>query len=157
MRRLAFLPALGLLSVAPALAQTSPPGWFASPQVTVGANLKELVFDWEAVPGAVNYRLLVKRTDSNREYFAPFGDRTRRTRIAIPLAVHQERWQTTRYIVMACNTAGCTRSAEPDGQTCLASHAQAHDGDAPAAIGRAFQRHRAVARPREHEHHASVC
>ncbi len=112
MRRLAFLPALGLLSVAPALAQTSPPVWSAPPQVTVGANLKELVFDWEAVPGAVNYRLLVKRTDSNREYFAPFGDRTRRTRIAIPLAVHQERWQTTRYIVMACNSAGCTRSAE---------------------------------------------
>ena len=94
-----------------ATAQTKPV-WPAPPQVTVGADLKELIFDWEPVPGAVIYRLLQKTTDNPREYFAPIGERLRRTRAAIPISVHQQLWNTTRYIVLACNLAGCTRSAE---------------------------------------------
>ena len=82
------------------------------PQVTVGANLKEMLFDWEPVPGAVIYRLLVKASDSPGTYYEPLGERTYRSRIAIPIAVHLQRWLTTRYIVLACNPAGCTRSDE---------------------------------------------
>src|SRR5689334_4828230 len=82
------------------------------PQVTVGASMKELIFDWEPVPGAVNYRLLVKTSDNPHVYYEPLGERTRRSTFAIPIAVHQQRWLTTRYIVMACNLAGCTRSDE---------------------------------------------
>ncbi len=82
------------------------------PQVTVGASMKELIFDWEPVPGAVNYRLLVKTSDNPHVYYEPLGERTRRSTFAIPIAVHQQRWLTTRYIVMACNPAGCTRSDE---------------------------------------------
>lgn len=96
-----------LLVASPLFAQTAPPD---KPQVTVGANLKELLFDWEPTPGAVLYRLLVKTTDNPREYYQPLGEQIRRTRVAIPIAVHQQRWLTTRYIVMACNLAGCTRS-----------------------------------------------
>ena len=94
-----------------ATAQTKPV-WPAPPQVTVGANMKELIFDWEPVPGAVIYRLLQKTTSDPREYFAPIGERLRRSRAAIPISVHQQLWNTTRYIVLACNLAGCTRSAE---------------------------------------------
>jgi hypothetical protein len=94
-------------------AQTSRPVWPSPPQVTVGANLKELVFDWEPVPGAVIYRVLRKSTDNPREYFAPIDEiRLRRTRAAIPISVHQQLWNTTRYIILACNLAGCSRSAE---------------------------------------------
>ncbi|HUQ08807.1 MAG TPA: FG-GAP repeat protein [Steroidobacteraceae bacterium] len=98
-----------LLVTSPLLAQGAPPD---KPQVTVGANLKELLFDWEPVPGAVLYRLLVKTSDNPRVYYQPLGERIRRTSVAIPIAVHQQRWLTTRYIVMACNPAGCTRSDE---------------------------------------------
>ncbi|HEU4780954.1 MAG TPA: hypothetical protein VFS58_13810 [Steroidobacteraceae bacterium] len=95
-----------------ALAQTTPPVWTTPPQVTVGANLKELVFDWEPVPGAVLYRILLKTTANPREYYAPIGERLRQTRAAVPISVYQQLWETTRYIVQACNPAGCTRSAE---------------------------------------------
>ena len=110
MRRYAqpVLSVLLLLLTSPLLAQEKPD----KPQVTVGANLKELRFDWEPVPGAVLYRLLVKTSDNPRVYYEPLGERTYRSQIAIPIAVHQQRWLTTRYIVLACNPAGCTRSDE---------------------------------------------
>jgi hypothetical protein len=110
MRRLAqpVLAVLLLLVTLPSLAQERPD----KPQVTVGANLKELMFDWEPVPGAVIYRLLVKTSDSPNVYYEPVGERTYRSRIAIPISVHLQRWLTTRYIVLACNQAGCTRSDE---------------------------------------------
>ena len=109
--KLAFFIALSAFSTH-AFAQTTRPVWPAPPQVTVGANLKELVFDWEPVPGAVVYRLLQKTTANPREYFAPITDRLRKTRAAIPISVHQQLWNTTRYVVLACNLAGCTRSDE---------------------------------------------
>jgi hypothetical protein len=81
------------------------------PQVTVSANLKELVFDWDPVPGAYTYWLLEKLND--RSYYTPIQNRIPRTRTstAVSLAVHQFNWWQTRYIVAACNSAGCTRSA----------------------------------------------
>ena len=94
-----------------AAAQTRPV-WGSPPQVTVGADLKELIFDWEPVPGAVIYRLLHKTTTNPYEYFTPISERLRRSRAAIPISVHQQAWNTTRYIVLACNLAGCSRSAE---------------------------------------------
>jgi trimeric autotransporter adhesin len=86
----------------------------AAPQVTVSANLKELVFDWEPVPGAYTYWLLEKLHD--RAYFTPIQERMprTRTRAALALAVHQFNWWQSRYIIAACNSAGCTRSAVID-------------------------------------------
>jgi hypothetical protein len=98
-----------LLATSLLFAQDTRPG---KPQVTVGANMKELRFDWEPVPDAVIYRLLVKTSDSPNVYYEPLGERTYRSQIAIPIAVHLQRWLTTRYIVLACNPAGCTRSDE---------------------------------------------
>jgi trimeric autotransporter adhesin len=111
MRTPVFFVWTGLLLSAPLLAQ-QPPGRPAAPQVTVGANLKELTFDWEPVEGAVVYRLLEKLTD--RSYYTAVGNRIPawRPRATHPIAVHLHNWNETRYAVQACNAAGCTRSAE---------------------------------------------
>jgi hypothetical protein len=93
-------------------AQTTRPVWPAPPQAWVSADLKQLVIDWEPAQGAVIYRILQKTTDHPREYFAPIGERLRETRVGLPISVHQQLWETTRYIVLACNLAGCSRSAE---------------------------------------------
>jgi hypothetical protein len=95
----------------PLHAQASPP---AAPSVTVGANLKELTFDWAPVPGAYTYWLLEKKNAT-----APFvriGQRIpgSRTRAAVFVAVHLHDWMNTRYAVAACNLAGCTLSAAID-------------------------------------------
>ncbi|MEO8017689.1 MAG: hypothetical protein ABI769_07735 [Pseudomonadota bacterium] len=99
---------LGTSAAADAQTSTRPP----APVLTVGANLKELVFNWDPVPGAVNYRLMTNTAAHG--YFEPLGDRipAARPRAAIPIAVHKQNWSTARYFVQACNPAGCTRSNE---------------------------------------------
>ena len=100
-----------LLVHLPANAQTSPP---AAPVVTAGANLKELTFDWDPVPGAYTYWLLERKESG--EPFTRIGVRIpgSRTQAAVFVAAHLIDWDTTRYAVTACNTAGCTRSAPID-------------------------------------------
>lgn len=100
-----------LLVHLPVHAQTSPP---AAPVVTAGANLKELIFDWDPVPGAHTYWLLERKNLG--EAFTRIGDRisSPRTRAAVFVAAHLFDWDSTRYAVAACNTAGCTRSTPID-------------------------------------------
>ena len=106
-----LLAGLLLLFHLPVHAQTSPP---AAPVVTAGANLKELTFDWDPVPGAYTYRLLERKNPG--EAFTRIGDRIpgSRTRAAVFVAAHLFDWDATRYAVAACNTAGCTRSTPID-------------------------------------------
>ncbi len=103
---------IGLLLTlsAGAHAQTTVPP--PAPVLTLGSNLKELIFDWEPVPGAAIYRLA--SNTGPRGYFEAIGDRlpASRTRAAVPVAVHTHEWWTRRYLVLACNPAGCTRSNE---------------------------------------------
>jgi hypothetical protein len=107
--------AIGLLWLASADPRTAnaqqPAAKPDAPVVTVGANLKELIFDWEPVEGAYTYWVLEKRNAS--EHYRQIGTRIPgpRPRAAVPIAVHQQQWLTTRYIIAACNLAGCTRSA----------------------------------------------
>lgn len=100
-----------LLFHLPVHAQTSPP---AAPVVTAGANLKELTFDWDPVPGAYTYWLLERKNPG--EAFTRIGDRIPRlrTRAAVFVASHLFDWDATRYAIAACNTAGCTRSMPID-------------------------------------------
>jgi hypothetical protein len=107
----ATLLALGLSTLhlpIPAHAQTAQPP--ASPDVTVGAGLKQLVFDWARVPGATHYQLSfapdgVTYTPQGTPILAP------RSRTRVNVAVHQQPWITGRYQVAACNDHGCTSSA----------------------------------------------
>jgi hypothetical protein len=102
--------ALLLLAAAPLFAEA--PALPAPPQVTVGANLKELTFDWEPTEGAVIYRLLEK--PDAQSYYTAVGNRIPacRPRAAHPVAVHLQRWDEARYAVQACNPDGCTRSKD---------------------------------------------
>ena len=72
-----------------------------------------LRFDWDPVPGTHFYRLWVK----------PGGTRYIAAGSLIPasvthaehiIPVHLTNWQRTRYVVTACNSAGCTHSATLD-------------------------------------------
>jgi hypothetical protein len=98
---------LTLLSAASAAAPTRP----AAPQVTVGADLKQLIFDWSPVAGATHYRLL--ENPDGHSGFRQVGANILPplTRARLSISVHLQRWSSARYIVSACNTAGCTDSA----------------------------------------------
>jgi hypothetical protein len=82
------------------------------PQVTVGAELKALRFDWEPAKRAGYYRILYK-ADAQSEYVA-LGQRIPATKTAarVPVSAHLLDWVNARYRVAACNRKGCRYSAE---------------------------------------------
>jgi trimeric autotransporter adhesin len=89
--------------------QTAPP---SAPQVTTGADLKRLIFDWDPVPGATHYQLQVS-TWPGRPFEVVRDDiAAPKTRVALPIASHLIFWEYVRYVVAACNAAGCTSSGE---------------------------------------------
>jgi hypothetical protein len=99
---------LALVLLAASVANAAPP---AAPQVTLGADLKLLRLDWEPVVGATFYQLRISPTGSS--VYRPLGETIPAsiTQVEVPLAVHLQDWVRTRYIVAACNAAGCTNSA----------------------------------------------
>ena len=96
-------------------AQTARP---AKPQATLGADIKQLLFDWEPAAGATYYQMYVRYPGSSR--YVPFGERlaASATHLTVPIAVHLFPWGGTsgepRYILGACNSAGCTSSSPMD-------------------------------------------
>ena len=82
----------------------------AAPQVTMGADLKLLRFDWEPVAGATFYRLWIKPGGSR---YIAVGKRIPAsiTHTEHAIAVHLQDWVRTRYVVTACNSGGCSHSA----------------------------------------------
>jgi hypothetical protein len=107
--KLPLLCAVALLASAPAFSQTSPP---ATPQLTAGAEFKGLRFDWGPVAGATSYQLEYRAHRTGA--FVPQGGAlqasTTSTHFTFPL--HLFDWTYARYRLAACNSAGCTRSAE---------------------------------------------
>lgn len=98
--------AVAALFIAPAAFATKP----AVPTVTVGAETKQLRFDVEPVPGASSYEL----------WFLPNGAATwvkyKDTIAADPLfevtvSGHLLDWFNARYKVYACNSDGCSSTA----------------------------------------------
>jgi len=83
-----------------------------APVVTVGADLKMLQFDWDAVPTSSRYELWFKANDGSPwvKYTDVAGGRTERVRINV--SVHLLDWRAAKYRVAACNSSGCTSSAE---------------------------------------------
>jgi hypothetical protein len=103
----AFL-AIAIAMSTSAFSQTSPP---AAPTLTAGAEFKGLRFDWDTVPGATSYQLEYRAHQTGS--FAKQGDylsTVTSTRFSFPL--HLFDWTYARYRLAACNSAGCTRSAE---------------------------------------------
>jgi hypothetical protein len=91
-----------------AMAQTAPPT--ATPLVTVGADIKLLIFDWDPVPGATYYQMYVD--PDGHSGFSKIGGQIAApaTRAGVSIAVHLQHWQTALYRVAACNAAGCRNS-----------------------------------------------
>jgi hypothetical protein len=92
------------------ITQAAPP---AAPAVTVGADIKELRFDWNHVPQANRYELWFRANAGAA--WAKFGETpSYRPRITATVAAHLLDWQQARYQVRACNPSGCTPSASID-------------------------------------------
>jgi hypothetical protein len=108
MKMPAFLAIAFAMSVS-AFSQTSPP---AAPTLTAGAEFKGLRFDWTPAPGATWYQLEYRAHQTGP--FVQQGDdfpaTTTSTRFSFGL--HLFDWTYARYRLAACNSAGCSRSAE---------------------------------------------
>jgi hypothetical protein len=104
--------AAAVLTLSAEVAAQSAPQRPAAPLVTVGANLKQLEFDWNAVPNVTHYQLL--HNPNGNTGYTPLGDPIlpSRTDARVNIAVHLQNWTSARYMVAACNAAGCTDSAE---------------------------------------------
>src|SRR3569832_1554661 len=92
-----------------AFAQASPP---PAPTLTAGADFKGLQFDWDPVAGATWYQL---ELFSNRTgtYVQQGGNYSASaTSARITFALHLFDWPYARYRLAACNSTGCSHSAD---------------------------------------------
>jgi hypothetical protein len=92
-----------LLAATPS--QAAPP----APHLTVGTDIKQLIFDWDGVSGATHYRLLQKVGSGS---FRTLIDNipASNTQATLSVAVHLHSWSLLRYAVAACDSSGCTNS-----------------------------------------------
>ncbi len=98
---------LALASLATTFAFAAPP---AAPQVTTGADIKLLRFDWDIVPQSNYYELWFKANDGAP--YVKFGEAPPwRPRIDTGMSAHLLDWVQARYQVRACNPSGCGASA----------------------------------------------
>ena len=95
------------LLASPASNAASPPG---TPHVTMGADIKQLIFDWDDTVGAGYYRLLYKVGSGAYKALIDYIPAST-TQVKLSIAVHLQSWSLIRYAVAACNTSGCTNSA----------------------------------------------
>jgi len=86
-----------------------PPGPTA---VSVGADTKQLIFSWSAVPSATYYRLM--ENPDGHSGFTQTGDDIPAGTLSVTkhIAVHMHDWVNALYMVQACNDVGCTNSTE---------------------------------------------
>ena len=97
-----------LAAGAPAFAQNSVP---AAPRLTASAVFKGLRFDWAPVAGATSYQLEYRAHQTGPfNLKESFTASTTSTAWSFPL--HLFDWTYARYRLAACNSAGCSRSAE---------------------------------------------
>lgn len=93
-------------------AAPAPPQPPAAVTLDVSFGIKEIRFSWASAADATSYQLLVN--PDGLSGFTPVGDvlpagSTRTTR---QVAVHRHNWQHARYLIEACNSAGCSRSRD---------------------------------------------
>ena len=84
----------------------------APPTLTVSGILKQLVFDWPTVQDATFYRLFMN-ADGVSGYAQVGNDIALGSlQFTLPVAVHLLDWNDARFLLQACNSAGCTDSNE---------------------------------------------
>jgi hypothetical protein len=101
--------AIALATSISAFAQASPP---PAPTLTAGADFKGLRFDWDPVPGASWYQLelLSNRTGAYVQQGGNYSASATSARITF--ALHLFDWTYARYRLAACNSTGCSHSAD---------------------------------------------
>ncbi|MEO8064501.1 MAG: integrin [Pseudomonadota bacterium] len=84
----------------------------SAPVVSLTFATKRLDFKWLAVPGATSYRLL--RNPDGGATFVEARDPlpADATTTSLEVSVHLVDWLNARYRIQACNSAGCTPSAD---------------------------------------------
>lgn len=84
----------------------------AAPTLTLGFGVKQLQFSWTAVGGATHYRLF-ENPDGVSGFTQVGGDLVAPVMpYPFDITVHRHDWANARYLVEACNGAGCTASNE---------------------------------------------
>jgi hypothetical protein len=84
----------------------------APPTLTLSFGLKQLQFHWSAVEGAEHYRLL-SNLGGSTAFSQVGGDLpASTTSTTVAVATHLHPWDSARYALEACNSDGCTRSAD---------------------------------------------
>lgn len=84
----------------------------AAPTLSLGFGIKQLRFSWSGSSGADYYRLL--ENPDGASGFTQWGSNigSGRSGINLDVAVHRHDWANARYLLEACNAAGCTSSNE---------------------------------------------
>jgi len=100
---------VALAAAAPSFAQTTVP---ATPTLHAGAEFKGLKFNWAPVARASWYQLEYRahQTGDFVEVGDDFPASATSTHFSFPLHLYD--WTYARYRLAACNSAGCSRSAE---------------------------------------------
>ncbi len=82
----------------------------SAPTVTGSIGVKQLILSWTAVSGASSYK--VYANPAGITGFTQLGADVTGTSYTVEIPVHRYDWANARYLVEACNAAGCTGSAE---------------------------------------------
>jgi len=77
----------------------------SAPTLSLTTDIKTLDFGWTAVSGATFYRLA--ENSDGASGFTPIGGDLANTSYRHDIAVHRHNWSQARYVVEACNSAGC--------------------------------------------------
>ncbi len=84
----------------------------AASVVSVGADIKQLIFSWDVVATATHYRLL-ENPDGHSGFTQVGGNIPgSETSVVRDIAVHLHDWAGALYLVQACNSGGCTDSTQ---------------------------------------------
>lgn len=82
----------------------------AAPTLSVSFGVKQMHFSWNAISNAAYYRIY-QNPDGVSGFTQLDGDITA-TSYAHSIAVHRLNWPVVRYLLEACNAAGCIASKE---------------------------------------------
>lgn len=83
----------------------------SAPALTVQGSLKAVNIGWSAISGATSYKVFYDATGSSG--YTQLGADLSASSVSarIPVSVHLQDWQNSRFMVQACNSAGCTASS----------------------------------------------
>lgn len=83
----------------------------ATPTLSIGFGLKQISFNWPAVNRATHYKLFENADGASGFTQAGANIAAPATGTTLDIAVHRHDWANARYLVEACNSAGCSAAS----------------------------------------------